>query len=446
MKFANFHRKPISMFVMLAFVVLLCFWANPAPAAPASEKSTTASAANGDENSPGFIEEESSPPVAKHGKKIPWLVIGAVVVIGAVAVYFLVVKKPKYTLTVSLSGATGTPAATEKFKKGAAVAYNYAAQSGYVNLEVKLDGTVVPASGTVTMDADHSLTATAVQGSAIQVNSNPAGALIFVNNSNSGFTTPHTFQYTTAVTRTVLLRQCGYKDYSKTVTAALGQTVTVETSLVQGLREEFTAPAASCWAPRVPGNWTTSGGVYKMKTNVSERDFSCYGFAFPVNFTLEVKLKLATGNTAHAIAVTLADSSDPTAFSGYAFQYIPVTKNYSVWKYFNKNYVTGTSTSTSSIKGWTPDSHVHGLNQWNTMKIVRAGSSYSLYFDNTLVFSFNDSAYNARYVCLNAYINSVATEMQYDYVHLDVSGAAAPTFTEPAPAAQAITSGDENGI
>ncbi|TFG77838.1 MAG: PEGA domain-containing protein [Chrysiogenales bacterium] len=437
------------MFVMVAFTIMMCFWANQspaAPAAPAPEKSSTAAAASAEEESPGFIEQEESTPVVKKGKKFPWLIVGAVVVIGAAAVYFLVVKKPKYTLTVSLGGATGTPAATEKFKKGAAVAYNYAAQSGYVNLEVKLDGTVVPASGTVTMDADHSLTATAVQGSAIQVSSNPAGAQIFVNNSNSGFTTPHTFLYTTAVTRTVLLRQCGYKDYSKTVTAALGQTVTVETSLVQGLREEFTAPAASCWAPRVPGNWTTSAGVYKMKTNVSERDFSCYGFAFPVNFTLEVKLKLVKGNTSHAIAVTLADTSNMTAFSGYAFQFIPSSKTYSVWKYQNKNYISGTSTSNAAIKSWTSNSHVHGLNQWNTMKIVRAGSSYSLYFDNTLVFSFSDSTYNARYVCLNAYINSALTEMQYDYVHLDVSGAAVPTFTEPAPAAQAITSVDENGI
>ena len=36
MKLVNFYRKPISMFVMVAFTILLCFWANQSPAAPAA--------------------------------------------------------------------------------------------------------------------------------------------------------------------------------------------------------------------------------------------------------------------------------------------------------------------------------------------------------------------------------------------------------------------------
>lgn len=34
MRFVNFYSKPISMFVMAAFTIMLCFWANQSPAAP----------------------------------------------------------------------------------------------------------------------------------------------------------------------------------------------------------------------------------------------------------------------------------------------------------------------------------------------------------------------------------------------------------------------------
>lgn len=166
----NFHRKPISVFVMVTFTVLLCFWANQSPAAstPASEKSSTAALASAEDESPGFIEEDEPEPIIKKGGKFPWLIVGAALVIGAAAVYFLVIKKPEYTLTVSLgAGAAGTPAATAKYKKGEAVPYNYTLLAGYGSLQVTLDGATVAASGTVTMNGDHTLSVSATQKTAI---------------------------------------------------------------------------------------------------------------------------------------------------------------------------------------------------------------------------------------------------------------------------------------
>jgi len=66
--------------------------------------------------------------------------------------YMLVVTKPK--------GVTGTPdAGTTSHKEGTSVSYNYSAQSGYRELTVKVDGNAVSASGTVTMNGNHSLVA-----------------------------------------------------------------------------------------------------------------------------------------------------------------------------------------------------------------------------------------------------------------------------------------------
>jgi hypothetical protein len=160
MKFTNLQRRSISLLVLATFVALLHFWAMPAPAATGAGTSETA-IAQGDSGGPGFIEEESSSePVITKAKKFPWLFVGLGVVAVGVALYFLVIKKPQYTLTVTLgTGCSGTPAATTKYKKGEVVSYNYTAPTGYA-AQVTLDGAAVAASGTVTMDKDHALAVT----------------------------------------------------------------------------------------------------------------------------------------------------------------------------------------------------------------------------------------------------------------------------------------------
>lgn len=98
----------------------------------------------------------------KKKKKFPWLLaVGGAIVVGVV-VYFLFLKpKKKYQLTVTRGeGVQGTPqTSTNKYKKGAAVEYNYTPAVGYSGLVVTLDGSKVSASGTVKMDRDHILTA-----------------------------------------------------------------------------------------------------------------------------------------------------------------------------------------------------------------------------------------------------------------------------------------------
>jgi hypothetical protein len=168
MKIAKLCHKPVSMFVVIAFTFLLCYWANQAPAAPAvpePEKSSAASLENSKDESTGFIEQEESTPAIKKGKKFPWLIVALVAVAGGAAVYFLVIKKKNYTLTVTVGeGVTGTPAAgTSTNKKGTTVSYNYSLQSGYNNLSVTLDGAIIPASGTVTMNANHTLAASSTK-------------------------------------------------------------------------------------------------------------------------------------------------------------------------------------------------------------------------------------------------------------------------------------------
>lgn len=162
MKFTHFQRKSVSLIVLATFVALLHCWAMPAQAATRGGNSET-TLASGDSGGPGFIEEESSSePVIKKGKKFPWLFVGLGLVAVGVAVYFLVIKKTNYTLTVTLgAGCSGTPAENGTYEKGKVVNYSYTALPGYGNLQVKVDGAAVATSGTITMDKNKALVVTA---------------------------------------------------------------------------------------------------------------------------------------------------------------------------------------------------------------------------------------------------------------------------------------------
>lgn len=69
----------------------------------------------------------------------------------------------QYTLMVTLgTGVTGTPiSGSYAYDENQAVPYSYTLQTGYVNLVVTLDGITVANSGSITMNSNHTLTATA---------------------------------------------------------------------------------------------------------------------------------------------------------------------------------------------------------------------------------------------------------------------------------------------
>jgi hypothetical protein len=95
-------------------------------------------------------------------------------------------------LTVTLSdGVIGTPAAgTSSYQQGTLVDYSYALADGYSSLAVKVDGTIVDgSSGTITMDAGHTLDVSATAGMKVQ----GAWLLTEVYNDDSAFNVTVTF-------------------------------------------------------------------------------------------------------------------------------------------------------------------------------------------------------------------------------------------------------------
>jgi formylglycine-generating enzyme required for sulfatase activity len=122
-----------------------------------------------DVSTPAFQEKEGTPVVRKH-RPFPWLPVLLGVGAGA-ALIVLLGRKKGPTLTVNLHvGTRGTPAATARYKKGATVAYRYAPAAGFEKLQVRLDGALAPASGTVTMNGDHELDVSATEYYILTIN------------------------------------------------------------------------------------------------------------------------------------------------------------------------------------------------------------------------------------------------------------------------------------
>jgi hypothetical protein len=497
MKNLNSGRKPISLFVIVAFSAMLCFWAGQAPAAPFPGRDAGTAAAPDEGHGTDYIESEENPPA--HGKKgkFPWLVAAVVIVAGGAALYFLVLKKKNYTLTVSVGeGVTGSPAAgTSTSKKGTVINYSYAKQAGYDNLAVTLDGAPVAASGTVTMNANHALEATAaktfvltvirgdnvegapssgsyaralgtnvaysyapasgyanlevkldnvlvpnsgtvamganhtltalLRGANIAVDSTPAGARIFVDGADSGRTTPYTFTYSSAVTKTVLLQHsCGYKEYSQSVTVAVGATKTVSHVFAAGIQEDFEVPPSSCWLPYHASSWDHTGhGEYRYSGAASFWSTSVYNHSFTGDYTAIARMFPKSGADHHPLALILGTGTDMTDASGYVFYYYPSfasSGQYGIWRISNNNFINASGGSVVVIKSMTPSAAItEGLGKFNVLKVVKSGSQYSFYINNTLLHTFTDSTHVANYLALAAYCSTMPTVVEFEYVYLN---------------------------
>ena len=361
--------------------------------------------------------------VHKKGKKFPWLIVALVTVAGGAALYFLVLKKTKYELTVTLgAGTTGTPA-TSKYKKGEVVAYSFSAQAGYGNLQVMLDGSLVAASGSVTMDKAHAITTSAAQGAFLQVNSTPSGAHIYLDSVDSGFVTPHAFSFPTAVTKNVRLHSasCGYIDHSQTVSINFGQTITINATLATGIHEDFNEPASSCWLPNSPSSWSTDlgGGHYKYEGNDAWCFMNFYNFPFSGNYTLTVKMNLVWGHGKNA-GLFLGTSTSATNANGYHFFYGDGYEFdlYGIHRLSGQDFTNPVAGSTTVIKTGSSSAIKVGFNKWNILKIAKVGTNYTFYINNVVIHSFNDAVYTPTYCALIASTGGDSTRMLYDYVYL----------------------------
>jgi hypothetical protein len=270
------------------------------------------------------------------------------------------------------------------------------------------------------MDANHTLTAL-LRGANIAVESTPAGARIFVDGVDSGRTTPYTFTYSSAVTKNILLQHsCGYKEYSQSVSVAVGATKTVSHVFAAGIQEDFEVPPSSCWLPYHASSWDHTGhGEYRYSGAALRWSTSVYNYPFTGNYTLIVRMNRKAGSGAAPNAFFLGTGTDMTNASGYAFFYYASPGQYGIVRTANFNFITGSGGSVFTIKAPTASAAITaGLGKFNVLKVVKSGSQYAFYINSTLLHTFSDATHASNYLALAPYCNGVATVVEYEFVYL----------------------------
>jgi hypothetical protein len=349
----KFQKKAVGWLVLCSFVFVLNNGSMPLRGEKAAGNPNEAAAAapdSGDELEPGMVEKPAESGKQVEKKKFPWLLVAAgAVVVAGVVIYFTLIYKPKYALTVTVGeGVSGTPAAgSVEYKKGTAVTYDFSADAGYKKVAVTLDGASVNASGTVTMDKAHTLAATATEG----------------------------------------------------------------------IDEQFTSSASYLWGPWHSGFWSVGSGYYKCNsTTVMGWEYNIYNYRFSSNqFVYEVKLRRTQGPTAIANGIGLFTSTNGANTSGYLFVHA-AAGTFWVLKYTNYNFQTFTGTLDWIVSS-TSSAAIHtGLDQWNTIRISRSGSNYTMAINGSNVYTFSDSTHDARYVSLAGGCLGAPNAWDYDYV------------------------------
>jgi hypothetical protein len=433
MKFTDLRRRTVSLLVLIAFVALLQGGPAPAPTSPATDNARDGARLE-DIDAPGSFEAEGDDPgIAKKQKKFPWLfaALGAVAV--GVTIYFLVIKKTKYTLTVKTGpGIDGFPLAPGRYKKGEAVSYEYSARQGYGDLKVILDGRAVPASGTVTMNRDHELLADAIEGASgnpvqlatLEVNSTGIGGEIYLDGRDSMFFTPHTFTFTTAVTKSVLVRQCYHQDWSMpSVHVGLGEKVVLNAVQKQGIRDDFIAEDLfPCWIIRDPSTLSLGAGALRAVGPKRGYQYALYdispAYDWP-DYTISTRLRIVSGISrefGNTVGIVLSTTTDMASSQGYEISFHG-DREYVIYKNnrYNHLYDTGNWRYIRFPSLCVPRAYEPGA--WNTIKIVKVAANYTFYVNDRFVFSFVSDDYDARFPALAVFGREV--KVDFDWIWLE---------------------------
>lgn len=138
-----------------------------------------------------------------------------------------------YTLTVTKgAGVNGYPeSGSYIYKRNDRVDYNYSLQSGYSNLVVKRNGEEIAHSGTINIERDYTLSASAAQNGKLRVTSSPRGADVWINDVLKANQTPVTFHDIGAGRYHVSVRTAGYGVKEENVDVYGGQQTDIHLSL-----------------------------------------------------------------------------------------------------------------------------------------------------------------------------------------------------------------------
>jgi len=217
---------------------------------------------------------------------------------------------------------------------------------------------------------------TAAKGN-IDVQSEPAGAIVFLDDQDTGQKTPTLLEKVKTGSHTLTLKKEHCQDATVSVTVEKKRTtqVTVEL-LATAMTEDFNDGRADDWTDNGYGTWDVQTGVYRFQGGVGGGGEFAYSWYTPGNYSdFTLKAKIRNGGD-----------------QGLAFRGNPVTGDWYVFYAWGSQWAVFrySASGFTYLIPYTPSLALKSYPAWNVFKVVAKGANFGFYINDVLVGSAYD--------------------------------------------------------
>ncbi|MBN2399326.1 MAG: hypothetical protein JXI33_03195 [Candidatus Aminicenantes bacterium] len=193
----------------------------------------------------------------------------------------------------------------------------------------------------------------------------------------------------------------------------------------EGFRDDFSGTASPLWRPRSPSFWEVVADTYQCRdlninhseTNYVDRTFSAN------NLTIETRLQQSMGDIGQYQGVFFVTATTMTAVSGFEFRIFTNMLGqgaFSIVRYESSN-LTSLSPASTAVAAYTVSTAIGGDRSWNTVRIIRAGSTYSFYCNGVLLHSFSDGSLDPAVAGLRLWSDADPHILNCDFFNVEIN-------------------------
>jgi hypothetical protein len=191
-----------------------------------------------------------------------------------------------------------------------------------------------------------------------------------------------------------------------------------------GFKEDFSDNVADFWLADSAASWNTAGGYLTGSKTTEWAGCTIYDFVYSgTSYTVESRMRWSefSGTRTNApLFIMLGTWKNFTNNYGYMMGFT-MDGTVSIYALANFSFVEPPAEPPTPLYSASSAVVNQGVGNWNTLKVVRDGSTYTLYINDTMIYTFVDSTYTPLYLVLGFIGSGAKTSCDVDYVHMTVT-------------------------
>ena len=170
--------------------------------------------------------------------------------------------------------------------------------------------------------------------------------------------------------------------------------------------------------------WTVAGDTYRCFD--SAYNFSEYNYVDRTfnsdDLIIEARLRQTMGDIGQYQGVFFVTGMTMTSVSGFEFRIFTNMLSqgaFSIARYNNAN-LTSINPASTAVAAYTHNAAIGGDQSWNTVRIVRAGNTYSFYCNGVLLHSFSDASLDPAVAGLRLWSDADPHRLECDFFSVEI--------------------------